>query len=128
MKAKTYSTIDEYLAEVPAAVKPKLQSLRETIQRAAPQAEETISYNIPAFDLHGKLVYFAAFKAHIGFYPTASGIKAFQTELAIYEGSKGAVRFPLDKPLPHALIAKMVKFRVNENLQKADLKRLARGK
>ena len=77
--------------------------------------------------LHGKLVYFALFKEHIGLYPTASGIKAFQQQLSAYEGSKGAIRFPLDRPLPHILITKIVRYRLNENLQKADLKSI-RGK
>ena len=120
--SKKYTSVDEYLADVPASIRTKLQSLRKTIRRAAPQAEETISYNMPAYNLHGKVVYFAAFKAHIGFYPTASGIRVFQQELAAYETSKGAVRFAFDKPLPQALITKIVKYRVRENLQKADIR------
>jgi uncharacterized protein YdhG (YjbR/CyaY superfamily) len=89
--------------------------LRTTIKSAAPGAEEKISYQMPTFALKGNLVHFAAHKKHIGFYPTPSGIQAFKEELSIYETSKGAIRFPIDKPLPLDLISKIVKFRVNEN-------------
>lgn len=88
------------------------------VRKAAPEAEEAISYGIPTFKLHGNLVHFAAFKNHIGFFPAPSGIAAFKKELAAYKGAKGSVQFPLDQPLPLALITKIVKFRVKENTDK----------
>jgi uncharacterized protein YdhG (YjbR/CyaY superfamily) len=117
-----FTSIDEYIATFPAETQQILQKLRAAIKSAAPKAEEKISYQMPAFALHGNLVYFAAAKNHIGFYPTSSGIAAFKEELSKYEGSKGAVRFPLDRPLPLTLIKKIVKYRVAENLQKAAAK------
>ncbi len=117
-----YRSIDEYIATFPEDIQALLQTVRATIRAAAPDAEERISYQMPAFALHGNLVYFAAAKNHIGLYPTSSGIKAFQQELSIHESSKGAVRFPLDQPLPLELISKIVKFRVAENLQRAAAK------
>lgn len=117
-----YQTIDEYIAAFPENIQAQLEALRVTIRAAAPEAEERISYQMPAFALNGNLVYFAAAKHHIGFYPTASGIKAFQDELAQYEGSKGAVRFPIGQPLPMDLIRRIVQFRVAENLGKAAAK------
>jgi len=110
--------IDEYIRLFPDDIQALLQSLRQTIREAAPDAEETISYQMPAFKQNGMLVYFAAFKKHIGFYPTSSGIEAFREELSAYEGSKGTVRFPIDKPLPLDLVRDIVKFRVRENLEK----------
>ena len=94
-----------------------------TIKKAAPKAEEVISYGIPAFKLNGMLVWFAAYSTHVGFYPRASGIEAFKKELSIYKGAKGSVQFPLDNPLPLGLITKMVKFRVTENLQQTKTKK-----
>lgn len=111
--------IDEYIAYFPEQVQNLLDQMRNTIIKAAPGAEETIKYAIPTFMLKGNLVYFAGYKNHVGFYPSSSGIAAFKKELSVYEGSKGAVRFPLDKPLPLKLITKIVKFRVKENLEKA---------
>ncbi len=111
-------TIDQYIAAFPGEVQRLLQQMRETIRKAAPSAEETISYAIPTFKLNGNLVHFAAFKNHIGFYPGPSGIEAFKKELSAYEGAKGSVQFPLDEPLPLALVTKVVKFRVKENGQK----------
>jgi uncharacterized protein YdhG (YjbR/CyaY superfamily) len=124
MKGKKvgYSSIDEYIATFPEEIQKILQELRATIKAAAPDVEEKISYQMPAFALKGNLVYFAALKNHIGFYPTPSGIEAFKDELSIYEGTKGAVRFPIDKPLPLKLIGKIVKFRAAENLQNAEMK------
>jgi uncharacterized protein YdhG (YjbR/CyaY superfamily) len=116
-------SIDEYIAAFPKRMQLLLKQMRTALREAAPGAEEKISYRMPAFALKGILVYFAAHKNHIGFYPTASGIQAFQKELSAYEGSKGAVRFPLDKPLPLQLIAKIVKWRVAENLKKAEATR-----
>jgi uncharacterized protein YdhG (YjbR/CyaY superfamily) len=118
----TARSIDEYIAGFPDETRKILEGLRTTIKTAAPGAKEKISYQMPAFDLGGNLVYFAAFKKHIGFYPTSSGIEAFRHELSDYEVSKGTVRFPLDKPLPLKLVSRIVKFRVAENLEKARLK------
>jgi uncharacterized protein YdhG (YjbR/CyaY superfamily) len=115
--------IDEYIRLFPDDIQALLQSLRQTIREAAPDAEETISYQMPAFKQNGMLVYFAAFKKHIGFYPTSSGIEAFREELSAYEGSKGTVRFPIDKPLPLDLVRDIVKFRVQETLEKQRKKR-----
>jgi len=116
-------TIDDYLAVCPADIRKILIGLRETIKKAAPKAEEKISYQMPAFFQQGDLVYFAALKNHIGFYPTPSGIEAFKEELSDYVTSKGAVRFPYEKPLPLKLISEIVKFRVIENLEKEDMKK-----
>jgi len=93
-----------------------------TIRKAAPDAEETIKYQMPTFTLKGNLVYFAAFKKRIGFYPPATGDEKFKNEISVYEGAKGNLRFPLDKPIPYALISKIVKFRVRENLDRAEAK------
>lgn len=112
------TTIDEYIALFPKEIQQKLESIRETIRKAAPKAVEIISYRMPAFKLNGVLVYFAAFKNHIGFFPTSSGIKAFENQFTGYKYSKGAVQFPIDKKLPLGLISKIVKYRVKENLQK----------
>ena len=125
MKAASikFKTVDEYLSALPANTKAILKELRKTIKQTAPQAEELISYNMPAFKLDGGLVWYAAYKEHIGFYPRSSAIKAFKKELAGYEGAKGTVRFPLDKPLPFDLISKIVKFRVKENLEETKAKK-----
>jgi uncharacterized protein YdhG (YjbR/CyaY superfamily) len=117
-----YRTIDEYIAACPEDVQATLQAVRATIRAAAPEAEERISYAMPAFALNGNLVYFAALKHHIGFYPTPSGIEAFQQETAAYVSTKGALRFPIDQPLPLDLITKIVRFRVAENLARAKAK------
>ncbi len=114
--------IDEYIADFPPDVQKILQKVRLTVRKAAPQAEETIKYRMPTFTLNGNLVHFAAFKKHIGFYPTPTGTKEFQKELSIYKGAKGSVQFPLDQPIPFGLISKIVKFRVKENLAKAEAK------
>ena len=114
--------MDEYISLFPTDVQTILEKIRLTIKKAAPTAQETINYQMPTFTLHGNLVHFAAFKNHIGFYPTPSGIENFKKELSIYEGAKGSVRFPLDKPIPYALIGKIVKFRVKEVMQKAEAK------
>lgn len=117
-----FHTIDEYIATFPEETQKTLEALRATIRAAAPDAEECISYNMPAFALHGNLVYFAAAKNHIGLYPTSSAIAAFQQDLSAYEGSKGTVKFPLDQPLPMDLIRRIVQFRVAENLDRAAAK------
>ena len=118
IKKKQIRTIDEYIATFPESIQEILQEIRRTIKESAPQAQEAISYRIPTFQLNGNLVHFAAFKDHIGFFPTSSGVDAFQKELSGYETSKGTIRFPLDKPIPFDLIRKMVKFRVKENLER----------
>ena len=117
-----FASIDEYIATFPEEIQNILLELRTTIGAAAPGAEERISYQMPAFALKGILVYFAAWKDHIGFYPTSSGIHAFRKELSIYESSKGSVKFPIDKPLPLKLIGKIVRLRVGENLKNAELR------
>ena len=120
MKRPTYSTIDEYIADFPANVQAILGKIRRTIQKAAPKAEEAISYQIPAFKLNGKmLIYFAAFKNHISVYPAPRGAAEFKDELARYKGGKGTAQFPLDEPMPYDLIRRIVKFKVKQNLEKA---------
>jgi len=116
MTRKMAKTIDEYVDRFPEAVRERLEKMRTTIKRAAPKAEETISYGIPAFKLNGLLVWFAAFKGHIGFYPRKSAIIAFKEELSLYNGAKGSVQFSFDEPLPVGLVSRIVKFRVKENL------------
>jgi uncharacterized protein YdhG (YjbR/CyaY superfamily) len=111
--------IDEYIAAFPKDIQKLLRQMRTTIRKAAPKAEEKIGYGIPTFTLNGNLVHFAAAKNHIGFYPAPGGIEAFKKELSGYEGSKGTIKFPLDEPLPLALITKIVKFRVTQNLEKS---------
>ncbi|MBN2074128.1 MAG: DUF1801 domain-containing protein [Dehalococcoidales bacterium] len=107
--------VDNYIAGFPEDVREILAKLRKLIREAAPQAEEMIKYGVPTFRLNGNLVHYAAYKKHIGFYPTPSGINAFEKDLEPYELSKSTVRFPLDKPIPYELIEKIVKFRVKEN-------------
>ncbi|MGH2514090.1 MAG: iron chaperone [Ktedonobacterales bacterium] len=121
-----FRSIDDYIATFPDAIQALLETLRATIRAAAPDAEERISYQMPAFALNGNLVYFAALKNHIGLYPTASGIAAFQRELSGYESTKGAVRFPLSQPLPLELVSEIVKFRAAENRAKAAAKEHAK--
>ena len=117
-----FESIDEYIATFPEDVQAILQELRATIKAAAPDATEKISYQMPTFYLKGNLVYFGAYKNHIGFYPAPRGIEAFQDELSKYKGAKGTVQFPLDEPLPLDLISRIVQFRVADNLQKAEAK------
>ena len=114
--------IDEYIAGFPPDVQKILEKIRLTIRKAAPGAEEIIKYQIPTFTLKGNLVHFAAFKKHIGFYPAPTGIEKFKNELSVYERAKGSVKFPLDRPIPFNLISKIVKFRVKENLERAEAK------
>ena len=109
-----FKTIEEYIAEFPKNVRDVLEELRRVIRESAPKAEETISYGIPTFKLNGNLVHFAAYKNHVGFYPTLSGIKAFRKELSPFKTSTGTVQFPLYKPIPFDLVRKIVKFRVKE--------------
>ncbi|PTQ98111.1 uncharacterized protein YdhG (YjbR/CyaY superfamily) [Mucilaginibacter yixingensis] len=114
---------DAYILTFPEHIQQKLQAIRKIIHQAAPQAEEVISYNMPAFKQNGILVYFAGYKGHIGFYPTGSGIRDFQHEFGDYKWSKGAVQFPLDEPLPVDLITRMVKYRVVQDAEKAKAKK-----
>jgi uncharacterized protein YdhG (YjbR/CyaY superfamily) len=126
MEANTktkFKTTDEYLSTLSKDKRDLMQTMRKTIQEAAPEAQEVISYNMPAFKLNKILVYYAARTNHIGLYPTASGIEMFKKELSDYEYSKGAVQFPFDKPLPLTLISKIVKFRAKENMEKAKAKK-----
>jgi uncharacterized protein YdhG (YjbR/CyaY superfamily) len=116
---RKFESVKEYFSSQPAEVRMLLEEMRETIRQAAPRAEEVISYNIPAFKQNGILVYYAAHKQHIGFYPTSSGIRNFEKELVGYTTSKGAVQFPFNKPIPKTLVKKIVKFRVKENLEKS---------
>jgi uncharacterized protein YdhG (YjbR/CyaY superfamily) len=107
-----FEDIDSYIASFPEETQKILEKLRATIREAAPEAKETINYGMPTFTLKGNLVHFAAFKNHIGFYPTPAGIEEFKKELSVYAGAKGSVQFPIQKPLPLDLISRIVKFRV----------------
>ena len=116
-------TIDAYIAGFPEPVQAVLQKLRQVIKEAAPEAGETIKYRMPTFTFHGNLVHFAAYEHQIGFYPDPEGIQKFATELTPYPQSKGAIRFPIDKPLPFDLIYRITKFRVEQNAARAATKR-----
>lgn len=118
-----FKTVDEYFSTFRASTVNILEQVRNTIKKAAPAAKEVISYNMPAFKMHGILVYYAAYKEHIGFYPTAAPIEVFKNELAPYKFSKGAIQFPIDKPMPFDLITKIVKFRVQADMEKAKMKK-----
>lgn len=114
--------IDDYIASFPEDIQVILEELRVTIRNAAPGAKEKISYGMPTFALEGNLVHFAAFKGHIGFYPSPTGIEEFKDELAPYAGAKGSIRFPSGTPIPFDLISRIVAFRVKENFKKAEAK------
>jgi uncharacterized protein YdhG (YjbR/CyaY superfamily) len=115
---KGFTTVDEYIASFPKNIQIILRELRQAIREAAPEAEESISYQMPAFKLNGTLMWFAAFKNHIGLYPKITAIEVFKQELAGYEVSKGTIRFPINEPVPLNLVKKIVKYRVKENLGK----------
>ena len=117
-ETKSPQTVDDYIAGFPVEVQSILHQIRAIIQETVPDAEEVISYQMPTYRLHGNLVHFAAFKNHIGFYPTPSGVVAFEDELAPYQHAKGSIRFPLAQPIPYDLIRKIVAFRVKETLEK----------
>ncbi|HEU0005415.1 MAG TPA: DUF1801 domain-containing protein [Terriglobia bacterium] len=120
---QTPNDIDEYIAGFPIDVQEILEKIRMTIRKAVPDAEETISYQIPTFTLKGRyLVYFAAYKKHIGLYPAPIGNAEFKEQLSVYGAGKGTAKFPLDKPIPFGLIRKIVKFRAKENLERAKAK------
>lgn len=122
-KRMTYYTTDEYITCFPKETQIILEELRATIKKAAPDATEKISYQMPTFDLNGNLVHFAAYEKHIGFYPAPSGITAFEDELKIYKFAKGSVQFPIEQPLPLDLVSRIVAFRVKENMNKPIKKR-----
>lgn len=119
----TPTTIDEYIAACAAEVRPILQKIRQTIGAAAPDAKETISYRMPTFTLEGVLVHFGAFKNHVGLYPPVRGDAALEKQLAAYAGEKGNLRFPLDEPMPYALIERIVQLRVRQNRERSAGKR-----
>ena len=118
---KHAKSIDEYISLYPENVQTILKRMRQTIRDSAPEAVEIISYRIPTFELNGHLVHFAAFKNHIGFYPTSSGVEAFKTQLERYKTSRGTIQFPIDEPIPYGLVGKIVKYRVKENSGKKQL-------
>lgn len=120
--SKKFKSVDEYIATIPENVKPALEQLRKAIRQAAPKAEEVISYNMPAYKQNSVLVYFAAAKEHIGFYPTSSPIVAFKDALAAYKTSKGAIQFPIEKSIPLKLVKDIVKYRIAEDAAKAEAK------
>ncbi len=128
MNDKTPVSIDEYIAQFPEPVVGILHQIRQVIQKAAPEATEKISYQMPTFYLFGNLVHFAAFKDHIGFFPAASGVEAFAEELSGYSTSKGTIRFALDKPMPYELIKRITEYRVKENKQRDAEKKKGKGK
>jgi uncharacterized protein YdhG (YjbR/CyaY superfamily) len=123
-KSDTPKNIDDYISEYQSDIQDKLKELRATIIKAAPDAEEKISYGMPAFTFKGVLVYFAVHTKHIGLYPYPSAIEAFKKEASVYKTAKGSIQFPLDKPLPLELISEIVTFRLHENIMKAELKAL----
>ncbi len=120
------TTVDEYLGQQPAKIRPLLKQLRQTIRKAAPEAEEVISYAMPAYKYHGILIYFMAHNNHYGFYPGANALLVFKDKVTQYETRRGTIRFPYDKPLPVKLVTAIVKFRVKENQEKQVLREMAR--
>ena len=123
-KAKVVpETVDQYIAAFPADVKKRMQQLRKTIKAGAPNADELISYQMPGYKYFGMLVYFAAYKNHIGFYPGAGGILEFYKKLSSFKSAKGSVQFPHDRPIPYDIISKIVEFRVKQNEEKISLKK-----
>lgn len=128
MQDTKFTDVNQYIAAQPPENQKALETMRQTISKAAPKAEEVISYGMPAFKYQGMLVYYAVWKSHIGFYPSGSGINDFADELTNYKTSKGAIQFPLNEPLPVELITKIVKFRIMENEEKTTIKALAKKK
>jgi uncharacterized protein YdhG (YjbR/CyaY superfamily) len=126
--SETPKTFEEYFSNFPDSVQDKLKEMRKVIKKAAPDAIEKISYGMPAFTFKGMLLYYAAHTKHIGFYPFTTAIKAFKKDLIPYKTAKGSIQFPLDKPLPKALIRDITAFRVNENKMKEELKTLKKKK
>jgi uncharacterized protein YdhG (YjbR/CyaY superfamily) len=128
METKKFRTVEEYHRLIPKEIRGRVEELRDTIAKAAPQAELTISYNMPAFQWNGPVAYYAWYKGHIGFYPTGSPIPAFKKELKEYKTSRGAIQFPLDGRIPKALVTRIVKFKLKENQEKAEAKARASSK
>ena len=122
-KMKSYATVDEYIALAEPKLKKALKEIRKTIKATAPKAEEVISYQMPGYKYLGMLVYFAAYKNHIGFYPGAGGVLEFYKKLSSFKSAKGSVQFPHDRPIPYDIISKIVKFRVKQNEEKFSLKK-----
>lgn len=125
---QTPNNVDEYIAGFPDATQKLLQQMRKTIKKVAVDADEIISYGIPTFYLKGNLVHYAGYNKHIGFYPGAGGIAAFKEQLSVYKGAKGSVQFPLNQPLPLDLVTEIVKFRVQQNLEKVAAKKKSSGR
>jgi uncharacterized protein YdhG (YjbR/CyaY superfamily) len=123
MPSTKFKNVDDYIRRFPKPTQLLLQELRKAIQETASEAEETISYNMPAYKYHGVLCYFAGYENHVGFYPTGSPISFFENDLTAYKTSKGTVQFPLNKPVPKSLVKKMVKFKIKENQEKAARKK-----
>lgn len=126
MKRAVAKDIDEYIEAFPGNVQKILQKIRKTIQKAAPNAEEAITYAIPTFRLNGNLIYFAGYENHVSVYPRPRGVKEFEKEVAQYEGGKGTLRFPLDQPVPFDLIARLTMYRVGQNMKAAGAKKSAK--
>lgn len=122
-KSAGFSSVDEYIGTFPPEIQALLEQIRETIRAAAPDAKEKISYQMPAFEQKGNLVYYAAWKTHIGFYPVSSAVAEFEDELSKYPRSKGAIQFPFNQPLPLDLIRRVVEYRVAENLANDEAKK-----
>jgi uncharacterized protein YdhG (YjbR/CyaY superfamily) len=128
MNSSIPESVNAYISTFPPDTQTKLHALRECIRKAAPKAEEIISYRMPAYRYHGVLVYFAGYTNHIGFYPTGSGVQEFKKELSVYKGAKGSVQFPIDRPVPTALVTRIVKFRMKENEAKLSIKAKSKTK
>jgi len=128
MEKKNYKDIDEYIADYPKDVQKILAKVRATIRKAAPQAQEAISYQIPAFKQNGNLIHFGAYKTHIGLYPAPRGVEKFKKDLERYGSGKATLKFPLDEPVPYDLITKIVEFRVKQNSEKTKTKVTAKKK
>jgi uncharacterized protein YdhG (YjbR/CyaY superfamily) len=127
-RARKPKTIDEYISLFPEKIQTILEKLRQTIRESAPEAEEAFSYQIPTFKLNGNLVHFAAFKNHISFFPTSSGVEAFKKELSLYKTSKGTIQFPIDQPIPFNLVRRIVRYRVKESKRKEKKEAATKGK
>ena len=123
MQSTKFKTVDDYIKRYPKPTQVLLKDIRKVILETAPEAEEGISYNMPAYRYQGVLCYFAGYETHVGFYPTNSPICFFEDEITKYKTSKGTVQFPLDKPIPKSLVKKMVKFKMKENLETSDIKK-----
>jgi uncharacterized protein YdhG (YjbR/CyaY superfamily) len=128
MQSAKFKNVDDYISRYPKPIQVLLKEIRNIILETAPEAEEGISYNMPAYRFHGVLCYFAGYDSHVGFYPTNSPIMFFEDEITKYKTSKGTVQFPLDKPIPKSLVKKMVKYKMKENLKMNALKKIVARK